>query len=81
MVDSCRSKLVTVESGLLQGCVLGPLWFLLYTSELFCILESKLIGYTGNSSLIAVVPRAYGLRLVDARYSANSNTAETLLKM
>ena len=39
-----------------QGSVLGPLLFLLYTSELFSILENKLIGYADYSTLIAVVP-------------------------
>ena len=39
-----------------QGSVLGPLLFLLYTSELFSILENKLIGYTDDSTLMAVVP-------------------------
>ena len=51
-----RSKLVNVVSGVLQSSVLGPLLFLLYTSELFSILENKLIGYADNSTLIAVVP-------------------------
>ena len=45
LVDECRSKLVNVVSGVLQGSVLGLLLFLLYTSELFSILENKLIGY------------------------------------
>ena len=55
MVDGCRSKLVNVVSGVRQGSVLGPLLFLLYTSELFSILENKLIGYADDSTLMAVV--------------------------
>ena len=39
-----------------QGSVLGPLLFLLYTSELFYILENKLISYADDSTLMAVVP-------------------------
>ena len=39
-----------------QGSVLCPLLFLLYTLELFSILENKLIGYADDSTLMAVVP-------------------------
>ena len=56
LVDGCRSKLVNVVSGVPQGSVLGPLLFLLYTSELFSILENKLIGHADDSTLMAVVP-------------------------
>ena len=52
MVDGCQSTLVNIVSGVWQGSVFGPLLFLLYTYELFSILENKLIGY----ALIAVVP-------------------------
>ena len=56
LMDGCRSKLVNVVPAVPQGSVLGPLLFLLYTSELFSILENKLIGYAVDSTLIAVVP-------------------------
>ena len=56
MVNACRSKLVNVVSRVSQGSVLAPLLFLLYTSELFSILENKLIGYADDSTLKAVVP-------------------------
>ena len=59
MVDGCRSKLVNVVSEVPQGSVLGPLLFLLYTSDLFSILENKLIGYADDSTLLAVVPSAW----------------------
>ena len=50
------SKLVNVMTGVPQGSVLGLLWFLLYTSELYSFLENKLIGFADDSTLIAVVP-------------------------
>ena len=57
IVDSCRSEreLVNIVSGVLLGSVFGQLLFLLYTSEIFFILENKLIGYANASTLMAVV--------------------------
>ena len=36
--------------------ILGPLVFLLYTSEIFYVLENKQISYADDSTLMAVVP-------------------------
>ena len=52
MVDRCRSKLVDVVSGVPQSSVFGPLLFTLDTSELFSILENKLISYADDSTLM-----------------------------
>ena len=56
MVDSYHSKLVNVLSRLPQSSVLGPLLFLLYTSELFTILENQLIIYKVKSSITKSLP-------------------------
>ena len=56
VVDGCRSKLVNVVSGVPHESVLGPQLFLLYTAELFSIVENKLYGYADDSTLVAVVP-------------------------
>ena len=56
MVDGCRCKLVNVVSGVPQGSVFSPQLFLLYTAELFSIVENKLYGYADDSTLVAVVP-------------------------
>ena len=55
-MNKSMCKLANVVSGVPQGSVLGPLSFLQYTSELFSILENKLIGYDDDSTLMAVVP-------------------------
>ena len=56
VVDGCRSNLVNVVSGVPQGSVFGPQLFLLYTAELFSIVENKLYCYADDSTLVAVVP-------------------------
>ena len=45
-----------LESGHNARIAGDPLLLLMYTSELFSILENKLIGYADDSTLIAVVP-------------------------
>ena len=67
MVDGCRSKLVNVVSGVQQGSVLGRLLLLLYTSELFSILENKLIDYADDFILMVIVPSS-GVRVAVAEF-------------
>ena len=43
-------------SGVPYGSILGPLLFVLYTSEIFSILQNKMIGYADDSSFMSVVP-------------------------
>ena len=56
MVDGCLSKLVNVVSVAPQESVLGHQLFLLYTAELFSIVENKLYDYADASTLVAIVP-------------------------
>ena len=56
VVDGCRRKLVNVVPGVPHGKCFGLQLFLLYTAELFSIVENKLHGYADDSTLVAVVP-------------------------
>ena len=56
VVGGCRSKLVNVVSAVHRGSILGPQLFLLYTAELFSIVENQLYGYADDSTLVAFVP-------------------------
>ena len=56
VVVGCRSKLVNVVSWVPQGSILGTQLFLLYTAELFSLVENKFYGYADDSTLVAVVP-------------------------
>ena len=56
VVVGSRCKQVNLVLGVPHGSVLGPQLFLLYTAELFSIVENKLYGYADDSTLVAVVP-------------------------
>ena len=55
MVDVAASECTPIVSGEPQGSVLGPLLFILYTSEMFELVENRLYSYDDDSTLEAVV--------------------------
>ena len=56
VVDGCRIKLVNMVSGVLHRSVFSSQLFLLYTAELYSIVENNLYCYADDSTLVAVVP-------------------------
>ena len=40
-----------------QGSILGPLLYILCTSEMFDLVENRLIAYADDSTLLAVILR------------------------
>ena len=64
--NGCRSKLINGHVRSAASSVSSPLLFLLYTSDLFIILENKLIGYAYDSTSIVVV-QSPGVRVTVAQ--------------
>ena len=55
-LDGRVSASIDMVSGVLQGSVLEPLLFKLYTYELFYIVGSHIVGYADNTTIYAVIP-------------------------
>ena len=51
MAHGATGEWVPIISGRLQGSVLGPLLFILYTSEIFELVENRLYAYEDDSTL------------------------------
>ena len=55
VVDGAASEWIPIIPGVSQWSVLGPLLFILYTSEMFELIENRLFAYADDSLLLAVV--------------------------
>ena len=56
-VDGSYSDYVDVVSGVPQGSVLGPILFVIYTADLFDVVENRLINYADDSTLFATIDK------------------------
>ena len=55
-VDGAFSLFSPVESGVPQGSVLGPLLFIIYTSDMWSGIESNMVSYADDTTLFAAIP-------------------------
>ena len=55
VVDGAASEWIPIISGVPQESVLGPLLFILHTSEIFELLENRLFAHADDSTLPAIV--------------------------
>ena len=56
-LDGEVSMSVDVVSGVPQGSILETLLFILYTTELFHIVENHMVGYADVATICTVIPR------------------------
>ena len=56
-VDGCRSATSAVYSGVPEGSVLGPLFFILYTSSLLLGLSCPNVAYADDTTIYVVIPK------------------------
>jgi hypothetical protein len=73
-VDGSFSSYSHVSSGVPQGSVLGPLLFILYTSDMWSGITNKMLTYADDTSLYADIPSPATRQIV-----ADSLTADLMM--
>ena len=71
VVDGASSEWIPIVSGVPQGSVLGPLLFILYTSEIFELIENRLYVYADALKLLVVVRKPEDRPAVAASFNRN----------
>ena len=61
VVDGASCEWILIVSGMPQGSVLGPILFILYTSEMFDLVENRFLAYADDSTLLSFVDHLTGL--------------------
>ena len=52
-MDGCKSEVRTITAGIPQGSKLGPILFILYTNDIQKDIESEILLYSDDTSLLA----------------------------
>ncbi len=55
VVDGFRGRTDPVVSGVPQGSVLGPILFIIFTSDMWSVVDNKLIAYADDATLFASI--------------------------
>ena len=76
VVDGAGSEWIPIVSGAPQGSMFGPLLFIIYTSEMFELVQNRLFAYADDSTLLAVFHKPADRPAVDA--SLNRDLAKIL---
>ena len=73
LVDGFQGRNVPVVSGVPQGSVLGPILFIIFTSDMWNLVQNNLIAYADDATLFASIRRPADRAMVNA--SLNSDLA------
>ena len=70
-VDGATSEWIPIVSGVPQGSLLGPLLFILYTSEMLELVKNRLYAYADDSTRRAVARMPADRPAVSATFNRN----------
>ena len=70
-VDGCSSTSSDVYSGVPQGSVLGPLFFVIYTSSMFAGLSCSNVAYADDTTIYVIIPKPADRRMSAERLSSD----------